>query len=204
LERGQTGAEPYKPPLAVTWPPDLDEDAPQLSDSRLPVHLPTILRHLDRIRQATTDVAGTLMLSSFVWLVYPGMVVDRQRDDMLYRELNEQYWPFSYAHMRRFIDFETRVFQKYAQVNDLPFNDLAATYPRDPRLFVDSIHMTPAGVKLKAWIVFQHLVPVLERRLQKGALPILDPTTRTRHPAFVGNPRRLMRLEEIHQSCRRP
>ncbi len=202
LVRGQGGAEPYKLPVSVAWPPDLDEHDPSLDDPRLPVQLPTILQDLDRIRHATAEIPGTLMLSSFMWLVYPGMVLDRQRDALVYRELNEQYWPFSYAHMRRFIDFENRVFRKYAQMHDLPFNDLAATYPRDPRLFVDSIHMTPAGVKLKAWIVFQHLVPVLERRLQEGTLPVSDPNRRSRHPAFLDNPRRVVRLEEIRRSCR--
>jgi hypothetical protein len=82
----------------------------KLGDTRLPVQLPRILHDLDTIRGATTDGGSVLMLSSFVWLVAPGMVLDSARDVLIYRELNERYWPFSYAHMRRFVDFENRVF----------------------------------------------------------------------------------------------
>ena len=88
--------------------------------------------------------------------------------------------------MRRFIDFENRVFAKYAGEHDLPFNDVAAVYPRDPRLFVDSIHMTPAGIKLKAWLVFQNLVRVLEPRLSDSTLPMPDPAAAATIQRFQG------------------
>jgi hypothetical protein len=200
LDRGLAGTEPYKPPLPVTWPRDLSESDPPLDDPRLPVQLPNILHDLDRIRGDVAENHGTLMLSSFVWLVYPGMVLDRQRDEFVYRDLNERYWPFSYEHMRRFIDFQNRVFRKYAREHDLPFNDVAAVFPHDALLFVDSIHMTPAGVKLKAWVAFQNLVPILEQRLKARTLPSIDPGGRLAHPAFSGS-RRLMQLDEIRRSC---
>jgi len=202
LAGSKAGAEPYKPPISVQWPPNLDEYDPQIGDPRLPVQLPRIVGDFDRIRQTLVGVHGTLMLSSFGWLVYPGLVVDPRRDTLLYKELNERYWPFSYAHMRRFVDFQNRVFRKYAREHDLPFNDLAAAYPRDPRLFVDSIHMTPAGVKLMAWIVFQNLVAELERRLDARSLPLADPGERLVHPAFPETPRKLIPLDQIGKKCR--
>jgi len=124
-----------------------------------------------------------------------------ERDAIVFRELNERYWPFSYAHMRRFFDFENRVFRKYAGAHQLPFNDLDAVYPRDPRLFVDTVHMTPAGVKLKAWIVFQHLVTEIGRRVRDGRLPIPDQGGRGTHPAFAGAARRLEPVEALKQRC---
>jgi hypothetical protein len=201
VKRPGTGAEPRKPPLAVAWPSDLDERDPALNDPRLPVQLPEILHDVDRMRAAVEEVHGTFVMSSFVWLVDPGLVLDPRRDAFVFRELNERYWPFSYAHMRRFIDFENRVFAKYARENNLPFNDVAATYPRDPRLFVDSIHMTPAGIKLKAWVVFQNLVPVLEQRLRDGTLPLPDPGGRRTHPAFAEVPRRPVSVSAIAKGC---
>ena len=117
-------------------------------------------------------------------------------------ELNGRYWPFTYAHMRRFLDFENRTFRKYARVHELPFNDLAAEYPPDARLFVDTVHMTPAGVKLKAWIVFQHLVAEIDRRLRDGRLPRLDPGGRTVHPAFGGAARQLVSVDALKRQCR--
>jgi len=203
IDRPASGGEPHKPPIAVDWPADLDERRPRLDDPRLPVQLPQILADLDRMRVDLAAIGGTLMPSSFVWLVDPGLVVDARRDAIVYRELNERYWPFSYAHMRRFVDFENRTFRAYAQARRLPFNDVDAVYPRDPRLFVDSIHMTPAGVKLKAWIVFQHLVTELDRRLAGGALPVADPGGRAAHPAFANTPRRLETITALTRRCGR-
>jgi hypothetical protein len=201
LDRPADGAEPRKPALSVSWPADLDEHDPPLGDQRLPVQLPRILRDLETIRAATSSAGGTLIPSSFVWLVSDGLILDADRDAIVYRELNQRYWPFSYAHMRRFVDFENRVFRKYAQVHGLPFNDLATEYPADPRLFVDSIHMTPAGVKLKAWLVFQHLVPVIEQRLRTGTLPSSDPNASQAHPAFTDAGRRLLPIAQIAARC---
>lgn len=203
IDRPASGVEPHKPPIVVDWPSDLDEGHPSLADPRLPVQLPQIIGDLDRMRADLAGVHGTLMPSSFVWLVDPGLVLDARRDALVYRELNERYWPFSYAHMRRFVDFENRAFRTYAQTRGLPFNDLDAVYPRDPRLFVDSVHMTPAGVKLKAWIVFQHLVSELDRRLLSGALPVPDPGGRTTHPAFPDTTRRLETIAGLMKRCGR-
>jgi len=195
------GGEPPKPALRVAWPADLDEQDPALDDLRLPVDLPNTLKAMDRMRAAVATYGGTLMPSSFVFLASPGLVLDRVRDDGAYRFLNETLWPFSYAHIRRYADFQNRVFRKYATVHGLPFNDLASVYPADPRLFHDIVHMTPAGIKLKAWLVFQGLVPEIERRLADGRLPVADPGGRTVHPAFSAAPPALVRLNDIRNAC---
>src|SRR5262249_34444293 len=145
-------------------------------------------------------IGATYVPTSFVWLVKPGMVLNRQRDSGLYTFLNVTYWPFSYAHMRRIADFQNRVFKKYAGSRPLPFIDLAAVYPFDPRLFYDAVHMTPAGIKLKGWLIFQQLVPEIERRLADGRLPVADSGGRSVHPAFAG-PRRLVRLDDLRRTC---
>jgi hypothetical protein len=125
------GGEPPKPALRVAWPADLDEQDPALDDLRLPVDLPNTLKAMDRMRAAVATYGGTLMPSSFVFLASPGLVLDRVRDAGAYRFLNETLWPFSYAHIRRYADFQNRVFRKYATVHGLPFNDLASVYPAD-------------------------------------------------------------------------
>jgi hypothetical protein len=198
--RLQQGREPPKPTLQVSWPADLSERDPPLDDPRLPVDLPATLRAMDRMRAAMGAYGGTLVPSSFVWLASPGLVLDRVRDAGAYRFLNETLWPFSYAHIRRYADFQNRTFRKYATVHGLPFNDLAAVYPQDPRLFLDAVHMTPAGNKLKAWLVFQQLVPEIERRIADGRLPLADAGGRTVHPAF-SQAVRLVRLADVRTGC---
>ena len=68
----------------------------------------------------------------------------------------------------------------------------------------DILHMTPAGIKLKAWLVLQQIAPEIERRLDDGRLPLADPGGRTVHPAFAGSPPTLVRLADIRNTCTAP
>jgi hypothetical protein len=196
----ESGAEPSKPELHVRWPSDLDEQNPDLRDPRLPIALPAILRDLETIRRTLEDDGGRLAMTSFVWLVDPGMVVDPARDADLLSYLNTTFWPFSYAHMRRFIDFQTRTFRKYAAVHHLDFIDMASIYPRDPRLFDDAIHMTHAGIRLQAWLTFNALVPIVEREIRSHDWPRPSRFHLAGHPAFAAG-RTLMPRSEMIAAC---
>ena len=191
------GREPPKRPITVEWPADLIEADPDLHDPRLPVNLPQILRDLDRIRTAAAAAGAETAVTSFMWLVYDGMTLNLARDYVLFDFLNRTFGNFSYAHMRRYVDFENRVFEKYARVHGLPFIDLASEYPRDPRLFYDAIHFSTTGIRLQAWIMFQHLVPIAEERIRSGRWP--------NHRPGVGElpkyERRLIPAAEIWASC---
>jgi hypothetical protein len=193
--------EPRKPRLPVAWPADLDERDPQLDHPRLTLELPTIMRDLDAMRAALSAQGGRLAMSSFVWCVKDGMQLDPADDAGVYQYLNEMFWPFSYAYMRRLADFQNRAFQKYARTRGLDFIDIAASYPLDPRLFMDGIHMTQGGTKLMAWISFQGLVPILERSIATGTLPLTPRHRLTGHPGFAGPPRMLMTVASIRASC---
>ena len=197
------GSEPAKPPLTVNWPNGLSETDPDLKDPRLPESLRDILGDLETIRRALQDEGGHLVMSSFSWLVYPGLRLDMHRDAEIHQYLNVTYWPFSYAHLRRFADFQNRVFRKFVQIHDLDFIDFAAVYPRDPRLFEDAIHMTRAGIRLQAWIMFNGLLPAVERRVAAGELPRQDRIPLTVHPAFA-TARQLVDVDSIKASCGAP
>jgi hypothetical protein len=193
------GRESMKPPVWVNWPDDLDEFDPPLADARLPVQLPAILRDLETIRRTASAAGAQLALASFVWVVHDGLITDPVRDQAVFDHLNDYYWPFSYAHLRRYIDVENRVFRKYATANELPFIDVDRDYPKDPQLFVDAVHMTPAGVKLLGWIMLQHIVPVLDSAIDAGRLPRpAVSAARRRH----GEPR-LISVDALRASCPR-
>jgi hypothetical protein len=194
--------EPRKPRLTVEWPADLDEQDPPLDHPRLPLLLPTIMRDFDEMRTALSAHGGRLAISSFVWCVREGLQLDRGENAGVYQYLNEMFWPFSYAYMRRLADFQNRVFAKYAKTHGLDFVDVAAGYPLDPRLFEDGIHMRAPGTKLMAWISFQYLVPVLERSIAAGQLPQAARRHRDQHPGFTGPPRALLSVASIRASCR--
>jgi hypothetical protein len=196
------GSEPVKPGMSVNWPRELDEQDPDLAYPALPIQLPRILADVETIRQALAVEASALVMTSFEWLVYPGLVLDPQRDAVLFAYLNTKYWPFSYAHLRRFLDFQNRVFRKYAAAHDLDFIDVAGAYPPDPRLFDDAIHMTRGGARLQAWIVFNGLVPMIERRLASHEWPRPVRHARLTHPAF--GERHLVKLTGLRATCSTP
>jgi len=198
---GQDGREPRKPPYTVNWPRDVDERDPDVFASDLPMDLRQVVSDLKNMREALAARGGELAISSFVWLVHDGMQLDLKRHLQIYRYLNDSYWPISYALMRRMADFQNRVFEKYAQVERLPYLDIAERFPQDPDLFGDAIHMTYPGLKLQAWLFVQALVPIILARTEAGTWPRPEPPPQRTHPAFDQPGRRLISLSALKASC---
>jgi len=169
------GGEWPKPAYDLIWPTGVDESDPDIGRPDLPVNLSTILGDLDRIRAATEAAGGELVLASFIWLVKDGMMLNPIRHRLILEYLNQGYAPFRYRDLERLAAFENRVFAKYAAVHHLAFLDMAKLMPRDPDLFVDAIHTTQSGVRLQAWVAFQELLPLVEKKLASGAWPKADP-----------------------------
>ena len=165
------GEEWPKPGYELTWPSAEDEADPDLSRADLPVNLPTILGDFDRMRASLRPIGAEFALSSYVWLVKDGMVLDPVRNKFLLEWLNITHFPFRYRDMARMLAFQNRVLQKYASVHHLAFFDVAKVMPMDPNLFTDGVHMTYAGVRLHAWIVFQDLVPLVVAKLADKSWP---------------------------------
>ena len=183
------GSEWPKPEYEIDWPKGLDEQNPDITRTDLPVNLNVILRDLESIRAELAKVDGELAVSSFHWLVKDGLEINAITHKPVLENLNVGYFPFRYRDLERMTNFENRVFAKYAAAHDLPFIDVARYMPYDPELFTDATHNTPAGVRLRAWIMFQQLVPVIEKRLASGAWPKPVPAMGDTHPAFAAPPR---------------
>jgi hypothetical protein len=191
------GNEWPKPPYEIVWPNGLDENDPDLGRPDLPVHLSTIIRDLDSIRADLAKVDGELSVATFHWLAKDGLVLNAVHHKPILETLNIRYYPYLYRDLERLTAFENRVFAKYDKVHGLPLIDVARYMPYDPNLFSDAIHNTPAGVKLRAWIQLQELVPIIEKKLQSGAWPKPVPEMGDTHPAFTTPPR------EIRFDCRK-
>lgn len=183
--------EPPRPSYRLKWPQDLDEMRPDLARRDLPLTLSTQIRDFDSIRAELDAIGADLVMSSFFWLVSDGLVLDRKRHRRIYDQLNGPYWPLSYRDLRRFIDFQNRVYRRYAETRGLGFIDFAASYPQDPEISNDAVHKTPEGVRLHAWIALQALVPLVRDRLEAGSLPRPDRDALGQHPAFPMEIRRM-------------
>jgi hypothetical protein len=189
LERPGGGAEWPKPAYKLDWPAGLDENAPDISRPDLPVNLSTILRDLEQMRTDLAKVDAELAISSFMWMVRDGLVLDPVRHRYTLDQLNVANFPFSYRDLERMAAFQNRVLAAYARAHDLPFFDVARTMPFDPNLFFDAVHKTYPGERLQAWVTFLYLVPLIEQRLASGTWPKPVPQMPATHPAFAVPPR---------------
>jgi hypothetical protein len=73
--------------------------------------------------------------------------------------------------MRRAADFQNRVFKKWATANRAPIIDVAGQMPKQPDLYDDAIHNTYLGTRIRAWLIFESLLPLLKQDIESGALP---------------------------------
>ncbi len=185
------GLEPAKPSYELVLP---DETSLVEDDRMLPINLPVIFDSLDRIK-AWADASGVQMgLASFVWLAHEALRLDPVRHAGIDYYLNDRLWPMRYSDVRKVADFQNRAFDKYAQSRNIPFLDLAPSFPQDPDLFADAIHTTQDGSRLWAWLVFQSILPILEEAIQRGGLPKADDG---HEPNFAAE-----KIEIVPASCR--
>jgi len=166
-----TGQEPPKPEQTFHLPAGLNEFNPDRQHLENALALRRILGDLDHIKQDLDAQNVKLLMTSFNWFAYDDMVLDPGRHRNLYGYLNRVYWPISYANMRRAADFQNRVFKRWAADNRIPVIDVAGLMPKQPDLYDDAIHNTYLGTRIRAWLVFEALVPLLEQDLENGVLP---------------------------------
>lgn len=198
---GGDGSEPIKGSYTVNWPQQLDEHDPDINDPNLPLQLNIILSDLDKILMQTREQDSILVLSSFIWLVEDGMILDPKRDILIWRQLNETFWPVPYAHFHRLANFQNKAFENYAQARDIPFIDVATKFPKDPRWFNDAIHMKEDGLRLRAWITFQMLLPEIKRSIDSGKLPKPDRVDLKVHPNITSIMPKLISRQELLSQC---
>ena len=165
------GREWPKPNYNIVWPKGLDEQDPDLAYPKLPVNLSTIQSDLDTIRTDLASAGSQFALSSFAWMVKDGLVLDPVRHKYIIEQLNVGNYPYRYRDIERLVKFENRVFAKYAKVNGIPFIDVAGQLPLDPDLFLDAVHTSYSGTRLRGWINLQALIPVIEKHLADGSWP---------------------------------
>jgi hypothetical protein len=171
LNRFHAVGEPRKPYYRLQWPNEVDRDDPNPDSPDLPLQLSAIVKDLDAIRADLNSIGGRLAVCSFEWFTPSGAPLSPTRHEFIYKQLNTVLWPLRYVDIRRLSDFQNRVFRNYAASRKIPFLDVAGELPQDPDLFMDAIHMTEVGERVKAWIVFQQLAPVIRRLIESGQLP---------------------------------
>jgi hypothetical protein len=178
------GREPPKPGHKLRWPSGVDWQSPNVADGNLPLQLPTILHDLDSIREAVRPGGGQLLLCSFQWLVRDGLLLPGAAHRYIYDQLNGPlFWPLTYAEIRRLTDFQNVVFRRYAASRGIGFLDIARGLPQDTDLYTDAIHMSYPGERVRAWVLFQQLIPIVRQEIESGRLPRKGPPPKLPPPA---------------------
>ena len=72
---------------------------------------------------------------------------------------------------QRLAKFENRLFAKYAATHGLTFVDIAGQLPFDPDLFLDAVHTSYAGTRMRGWITLNALIPLIEKHLADKSWP---------------------------------
>ena len=165
------GKEWPKPDYTVKWPDGVNEQDPAVGGPNLPVNLDTITRDLDQIRTDLKGIGSDFALSSFVWFVKDGMVLDPARHKYIIEQLNVANYPFRYREFERLTKFQNRYLAKYAQTYGMSFVDIAGNTPFNPDLFIDAVHTNYAGSRVRGWIVFNQLLPTIEKNLADRTWP---------------------------------
>lgn len=197
LNRFHSTSEPPKPAYRLMWPAGVDQRNPEVDNPNLPLELPAIVKDLDSIRTSLAAQGGQLVLCSFEWLANDRMRLSPARHQFIYRHLNTSLWPLRYGDIRRLADFQNGVFRSYASARKIPFLDVASALPQDPDLFVDAIHMTEAGDRLRAWVVFQQLVPLIRSQIESGRLPRTEGSLRLPPPPSLAASEMALRCNDV-------
>lgn len=195
LQRGERLAEPPKPPQQSTLSPELLAAEFPLDRAAGVLELTAIGADLDAIRGAVEGAHARLVLSTFWWLAQDGMTCDPVWGRNVHVHLNRAYWPFRYSIVRDLAALQNRFYAAWAKARGVDLVDIAGALPQDERLAIDAIHHNELGVRLKAWLFFVQLLPVIERDLASGHLPVADRHADAVHPNL--GPTRSVRRAEL-------
>ena len=111
------------------------------------------------------------------------MVLRNDSNSGLYEELNgPRFWPFSYAALRQILDAHNAVIKAWARTYNVTVVDIDGRMPARPDLRVDPWHDNDLGQNMRAWLVFQALVPLLVRDLRTGEVPHANGLDSDVHP----------------------
>lgn len=174
--------EPDKPTQEVVLAEGLDQEPFPLARATELLQLGAIGADLDAIQKALATIDAQLVMCTFSWLAYDGLAVDPVFGHNIHVQLNRAYWPFRYATIERLAALQNRFYRAFAQQHDLDVIDIAGLLPHDERLYLDAIHQTELGVRLKAWLLFASLTPIVSRDLETGRVPVPDEKADQAHP----------------------
>lgn len=110
---------------------------------------PSAIRFAQNLRRLVreTRMRGVpLVLSSFASVVSDELKVDRRKEPGLYADLAVKWYPLTPSELARVYGIFNSVSARVAAGCEVPYVDVAAGLPREPRVFAyDTIHLSAEG-----------------------------------------------------------
>ena len=174
--------EPDKPQITLRLPPGTDGEI-VLDEARKDPYFGDLIRNLDKYKETADRTSTASLVTMERVCAWDGMVLRHGANDRLYQLLNGQvFWPFSYAHVRKILAAQNGVIATWAKVNGVDVVDVDGRMPFDANLCNDPWHDTELGQQMRAWLIFQALLPKLEAGLSHGLVPRANGIDSDVHP----------------------
>lgn len=190
--------EPNKPHVQLHLPPGLRGET-DLQPAR--DYAASITSRLDKFKSIAGSINTTPFVSTERLCAWDGMKLQESSQSLIYKILNGRFfWPFSYADLRRMLDFHNATITEWARTNGVQVIDIDGRLPRDPALCGDVWHDTEAGQKMRAWLIFQALFPEITRDLRSNSVPRDNSDPTGVHPYLDKPIERIDRLKWVDRA----
>ncbi len=176
--------EPMKPHVALHLPP-VHGGRVNLDDTGKERYFAGVAGRLDRFKALAWILDATPIVSTERLCVWDGM---RLPEGRLYEALNGPlFWPFSYKDLRQILAVENGTIKAWAEVNRVNVVDIDGRMPRRPDLYADPWHDFEPGQRMRAWFIFQTLMPQIAQDLHDRIVPKDNSDPSGVHP-YLGKP----------------
>jgi len=190
--------EPPKPQVKVNFPADVQEYSVDADNARKVHYLDAMFKQYEVYKRIAEEFDITPLVSTERLYVPNGARLTHLPHRGLFDVINgAQFWPLSYRDLQRLLDFHNRAITAWARQQNVALVDIDGLMPRIPELYPDSVHNSAIGERLRAWVIFQSLLPLIRRDLIRGRLPRPGPKISGRHPYIDPAPLRVSRQEVI-------
>lgn len=154
-----------------------------LSEARQHRYFGWLINKLETFRATAESLKATPFVSTERLCVWHDMTLRKGQNQHLYDVLNGPlFWPFTYGALRRMADAHNRVIETWAAANAVTVVDIDGRMPARPDMCEDPWHDVYIGHRMRAWLIFQAMLPQLEHDLRTGAVPRANRIDSDVHP----------------------
>lgn len=178
--------EPPKPKARLRLPKGVRGSRIDLAAAGKDPYFAQLIGFLNQMQAVSSKIGSRLVVSDEWMCVWPGMMLNRTSDRIVNESLNGPlFWPLTYAQISRLLRAHNGTIDAWAAENHVPVVNVDGKLPRDPSLCSDAFHDQPLGTRLRAWIIFQRLIPLIEQDLLAHRVPRDNADPSGHNPAFA-------------------